>query len=181
MLFSQLTLLALVAICNAAPAKEADPVVQLEFINAEDDPTLAALLDYPDFNNTTETDVLEKRKAVNDCGPSTFIDQGSAASPFVDDCYCIGANIGGGGTFEVGCGEGQLVKAKCRTCAWGARCKPQGLNGARIGNADIYNTIDTSIDKFASGGKVGSLGQMKCDSAQGGGHSQNIRWGVYHT
>jgi len=156
----------------------------IEVIKAEDDPVLAALLSSKAFESQTtprSLSPLEKRTAINDCGASTFINQGSAASPYVSDCYGIGANIAGGGTFEVGCGEGFLLKAKYGTCAWGAACDPQGLDEAYIGNSDIYDTINTSIDKFGSTGKVGSLGYMNCQGLHGTLSATRVRWGVYHT
>lgn len=63
----------------------------------------------------------------------------------------------------------------------GGACTPQGLNNAFVGNSDIYNTIDTSVDLFGSTGKVGSLGEMTCQSISGMGLNQGIRWGIFHT
>lgn len=142
--------------------------------------TLAAANAAPTSENLN---FLEKRKSVNDCGPSTFVNQGSGGSPLVADCQMIARNIAGGGTFQVGCGgNAQHTKATYGTCAWGAHCDSDSANVANVGNQDIIDTINTSIDKFARGQqKVGSLGHMSCQSLKGVGSDASITWGIYHT
>ena len=170
------------AFCNAAPTAGADPGFSFEITTAEAEPELARRLDETMVSGDVEG-ALTKRASINDCGASTFLNQGSDGSPLVADCKTINRNIAGGGTFEVGCGEGQLVKAKFGTCQWAAKCTPQGLNNAFIGNQDIIDTINSSIQKFGarSPPKVGSKGVMNCQSIQGGGLSQKITWYLYHT
>lgn len=114
---------------------------------------------------------------INDCGDSSFTNRSSGGSPRVDDCRQIAANINGGGTWEVENFAGsqhQLVQYG--TCAFGV----QGTGASNsvyfyVGNSDIIDLINSSIDKFQWNGLVGSEGVMNCQPGQ------DVKWGLYHT
>jgi hypothetical protein len=141
---------------------------------------------------------LEARKSVNDCSDSTFINQSSGGSPTIGDCQTIARNIAGklsfshevpkhsdsldigGGTWTVGLGgeHHQLVQAG--TCAFGIN-GDSSANAAYIGNQDIIDLINTSIQRFSWEGKVGAKGHMSCQSLQGLIGGGSLTWGLYHT
>ncbi|KAF1935723.1 hypothetical protein EJ02DRAFT_415327 [Clathrospora elynae] len=120
---------------------------------------------------------LVARKSVNDCGDSTFINQSSDGSPLISDCQQIASNIAGGGTWTVADGQHQLVQFG--TCAFGVQ-PYDGLNFAYIGNQDIIDLINESIRRFSYNGKVGSKGEMGCQSGQGLVGGVDVNWGLYH-
>ncbi|KAJ6003367.1 hypothetical protein N7451_005914 [Penicillium sp. IBT 35674x] len=118
--------------------------------------------------------VLTKRKEVNDCGTSTFVNESSSGSPKVADCRKIATNIKSGGTWTF---EGFGVQHKLvhyGTCAFGVTSSADGFT--YIGNEDIINLIDDSIKKFKWEGKVGAKGKMKC---KGEGGKDEVVWGIY--
>jgi len=121
---------------------------------------------------------------VNDCGDSSFDNETSDASPSVDDCLQIAANIAGGGEWEVEAFTGeqhQLVQyGSCKFGVQPADGTFAGLN-YYIGNTDIIDLIHSSIDMFASNGKVGSKGVMACNGngVFSGGFNFNVLWGLY--
>lgn len=116
---------------------------------------------------------------VNDCGDSSFINQSTGGSPLISDCQQITRNIAGSGTWPVAAGaQRQLVQYG--TCALGAQLS-NTANIAYVGNQDIIDLINTSIDKFSWDGKVGAKGVMDCQSASGLGVSARVDWGIYHT
>jgi hypothetical protein len=114
------------------------------------------------------------------CGPSSFANQTSDASPLVDDCIHLANNIIGDGTWTSNpLGHRQL--AKYGTCVFGV----EGGDGTiiiqayKVGNEDIRDLIFDSINKFQSDGKVGSKGRMDCDAVLG--LRIPVEWGLYHT
>ncbi|EEA29070.1 conserved hypothetical protein [Talaromyces marneffei ATCC 18224] len=118
-------------------------------------------------------------QAISDCGDSTFVDQTSAASPKVDDCLQIVANIQNTlGEWEVeNAVEQQHQLVQYGTCKFGVQGK--GINGNidfHIGAQDIIDIIHSSISKFASNGVVGSMGEMNCN---GNVKQQAVEWGLY--
>ncbi|KAF9769179.1 hypothetical protein IL306_013420 [Fusarium sp. DS 682] len=119
-------------------------------------------------------------KSVNDCGDSTFENHSSAGSPLVKDCQQIARNIAGGGTWTVGAGGEHHQLLQYGTCAFGAQGAEGNMNAAYIGNQDIIDLINTSIDKFKWKGKVGAAGVMGCQSLQGLVGGVKMRWGIYH-
>jgi hypothetical protein len=128
-----------------------------------------------------QTSPLQKRKSVNDCGDSTFINQSSGGSPNIGDCQGIAKNIAGGGTWTVGAGGEQHQLVQLGTCAFGARGAGSTANAAYIGNQDIIDLINSSIQKFSWNGKVGAKGVMNCQSLKGTFESVDMEWGLYHT
>ncbi|KAK2874968.1 hypothetical protein FQN49_001901 [Arthroderma sp. PD_2] len=112
--------------------------------------------------------------SIDDCYESTFVNQGSGASPLVSDCQIITKNIAGGGTWTIGKGPTQLVQFG--TCAFNAGSES---GWSKIGNSDIIDLINGSIQKFQRDGKVGSKGRMTCQNV---GLGVNwVNWGLYHT
>lgn len=55
------------------------------------------------------------------------------------------------------------------------------MNAAHIGNQDIIDLINSSIEKFQWEGKVGAAGVMGCQSLTGLVGGVDMRWGIYHT
>lgn len=51
--------------------------------------------------STSEEGAAVKKRAINDCGDSTFINQSSGGSPSVNDCWTLYNNIAGDGTWTV--------------------------------------------------------------------------------
>ncbi|KAM4057487.1 putative necrosis-inducing factor domain-containing protein [Hirsutella rhossiliensis] len=131
--------------------------------------------------------VLEKRseadsatftlsKRGNECGDSTFIDQGSEASPLTSDCERLSSNVQNGGRWTLS--GSQRTLATYGSCAFGA--SGGGPWYTYVGNEDIMDLIRDSIRKFRRGndGKIGAKGSMHCSGNGGGG---NVYWGIYHT
>ncbi|KAF5668773.1 RF2-like protein [Fusarium denticulatum] len=129
----------------------------------------------------SSTSTLTKRKSVNDCGDSTFENHSSGGSPLLADCQRIARNIAGGGTWTVGAGGEHHQLVQYGTCAFGAQGAGSNMNAAYIGNQDIIDLINSSIEKFQWEGKVGAAGVMGCQSLTGLVGSVNMRWGIYHT
>lgn len=114
----------------------------------------------------------------NQCGDSTFVNQGSEASPWISDCETIVRNIAGGGTWTLFDGY-QRTLATYGTCAFGAQKVSGGSSVHYVGNEDIRDLITDSIRKFGrNDGKIGAKGRMGCNAP---GNSSAIEWGIYHT
>lgn len=147
---------------------------------AEQAPTAPAPV--PDFSTSANdpnpplfVDVANDQE----CGESSFIDQTSDASPTVQDCLQIATNIAGGGRWEVEAIIGlqhQLVEYG--TCAFGVQRAQVGAFYFYVGNADIIDIINTSVDRFGSSGLVGAKGFMWCNPTL---LSPGTNWGLYHT
>ncbi|KID87249.1 hypothetical protein MGU_05659 [Metarhizium guizhouense ARSEF 977] len=126
-----------------------------------------------------EGSVFSRRNSVDDCGASTFENHSSNGSPLVADCRQIAANIANGGTWTVAnIGQRQLVQYG--TCAFGVEVlKPFDAFTTRIGNQDIIDLINESINRFQWQDKVGAAGNMMCQTES---FSENrVAWGLYHT
>ncbi|KAJ4369601.1 hypothetical protein N0V83_005363 [Neocucurbitaria cava] len=139
-------------------------------------PVIAALLAATSASPVASK--LDTRGSINDCGDSTFENQSSDGSPNISDCQQIATNIAGGGTWTVAVGQHQLVQYG--TCAFGVTPE-DSLNYAYIGNQDIIDVINASIQKFSYNGKVGAKGVMGCQSGQGEVSGDEVTWGIYHT
>jgi hypothetical protein len=117
--------------------------------------------------------------SINDCGDSSFENQTSGASPSVNDCLQIAANIGGGGSWNV---ENELHHqhqlVQYGSCALGVQGSGDGA-WFNVGNQDIIDLIHSSINMYQWNGLVGSKGSMPCQ----GPPSENVSvtWGIYHT
>lgn len=143
----------------------------------------APLRHTPTNENKVSPSVIFKRDAVNDCGDSSFENQTTGGSPAVEDCLQIAANIAGGGTWEVediAFDQHQLVQYK--TCALGVTgVATEGAGAFLIGNQDIIDLINSSIDQFQWNGLVGAKGYMTCIEGGAQNIQVGVEWGVYHT
>ncbi|GFF42858.1 hypothetical protein IFM51744_05288 [Aspergillus udagawae] len=135
--------------------------------------------------NETSPSVLfiKKRASINDCGASTFINQSSGGSPRVDDCLQIARNIAGGGTWVVSAIVGdhhQLLQYG--TCAFGVEVAPgwSEMPIYKVGNQDIIDLINDSVNRFQWYGLVGAKGVMDCQRTLGS-DTTPVQWGIYHT
>ena len=118
---------------------------------------------------------------INNCGGSSFINRTSGGSPWVNDCRQIAYNIRNGGTWTTDGLVGnhrQLVQYG--TCAFGVEVKGADtfVGQYKVGNSDIIDLINDSINRFQSGGRVGSEGRMPCQKVVGG--NAWVTWGLYH-
>ncbi|KAI4685538.1 uncharacterized protein J4E84_006266 [Alternaria hordeiaustralica] len=114
------------------------------------------------------------------CGETTFENQGSDASPKVEDCRQIIKNIQGDGNTEwtvQTAGLRQRAIAKASGCSFGVEAT--NLNGNidfEVGGQDVIDVINEAIQKFGGGGRIGAKGEMKC---RGNVVKQNVKWGIY--
>lgn len=114
------------------------------------------------------------------CDTVTFTNETSDASPLVSDCQHIIANIQGtsGEWFPENVDGKTNTIASYGSCYFDVQSNSPG-NGAvnyHVGAQDIIDIINTSIQRFASNGKVGSKGDMSC---QGDVTHVAVTWGLY--
>jgi GH18 family chitinase len=118
----------------------------------------------------------------NFCDDSSFENRGSDASPSVDDCRTIIANIQDDPYTQwkhtvVGKRHRQITEAG--SCAFGIKAtKVNGNVDFEIGGQDVIDIINDSINKFGGTGKIGARGSMTCN---GNIKGQAVEWGIYHT
>lgn len=160
MLFFQnlATIAAVVAVVAAAPAPAPEPEISV--------------------NEVSPGVTFEKRAGNNECGPASFVGNTSGASPKIADCKTIVKNISGGGRWTITKGESRKL-VKFGTCAFSV--KDLGTDASLVeyvGNKDIINLINDSINKFGSNGKVGAHGKMKCNGTPG--YKVGTYWQIYH-
>lgn len=116
--------------------------------------------------------------SINDCGDSSFTDESSSGSPRIVDCQQIQANIAGGGTWTTLADGTPRQLVSYGTCAFNVEAT--GTDIFRVGNQDIIDLINSSIEKYSWNGLVGAKGTMPCQiDLQSGDVSVN--WGLYHT
>jgi hypothetical protein len=143
-----------------------------------------APLAQPDLISPTEASTSvkflanrSKQNSVNDCNDSTFESNSGLGSPLISDCLQIATNIAGGGTWEVEtvtCKHHQLVQYG--TCALGVRCCASDAF-VNIGNQDIIDVIQFSVDHFAWNGTIAASGSMECQSGRAWDW---LDWNIYH-
>ncbi|KAJ5831849.1 hypothetical protein N7474_000160 [Penicillium riverlandense] len=100
---------------------------------------------------------LTARDSINDCGDSSFTNEST-----------------GGGTWEVD-GRTQHQLVQYGTCGFDVETKAKGF---KIGNQDIIDLINSSIEQFQWNGVVGSKGDMSCQDLIS---HVSVFWGLYHT
>ncbi|KAF9031611.1 Ecp2 effector protein, partial [Panaeolus papilionaceus] len=108
-----------------------------------------------------------KRPSKNRCCDSSFINQSSGGSPWVDDCRVVTHNIAGGGTWTTLTLTEHRELDRHACCRFGVRAVATG--GAwdfTVGNQDIINLINDWINRFQHEGRVGSKGNMHCGSTE---------------
>lgn len=118
-------------------------------------------------------------KGPDHCGESTFVNQGSDASPPVEDCKQIIKNIAGDADADWDVDlvtQHQLVEAG--DCRFGVEAtdNPDGNVQFFVGAQDIIDIINTSIEKFGGSGRVGAKGNMDC---KGNVQVEQVEWGIY--
>ncbi|KAF7967881.1 hypothetical protein HWV62_32820 [Athelia sp. TMB] len=124
---------------------------------------LATML--PNANAAPTTPNRSVLTSNNDCGDSSFVGETSGGSPLISDCQIIQKNIAGGGTWTTSAGaQRQLVQFG--TCAFGITVISDGA--AIVGNQDIIDLINSSIQLFGSGRRVAAKGAMPCNALFGG-------------
>jgi len=120
---------------------------------------------------------------INNCGGSSFINRTGPYAPLVNDCRQIAYNIRNGGTWVTDGAAGnhrQLVQYG--TCAFGVEIKggdPTFFDQYKVGNSDIIDLINDSINRFQSGGRIGAEGRMPCQKVIQNGDAW-VSWGIYH-
>ncbi|KAM5352927.1 hypothetical protein ACJ41O_005649 [Fusarium nematophilum] len=138
---------------------------------------------------------LSKRQTKDSCGASSFEGVTSGGSPTVNDCAVIrNTAYNSWNTWWETRFCGNVWTGSVSTCynpiAWygtclfGAARKYSGLGNydGAVGSQDIGDLIRDSINKFQSGGRVGSRGEMKCrmSYASDPAHYTSTIWGLYH-
>ncbi|CCC13679.1 hypothetical protein SMACR_07245 [Sordaria macrospora] len=125
-----------------------------------------------------------KRENKDFCKGGGYFNATSEGSPWVDDCKIIIQNISPkGGTWRYMTGS-QRTLVSHKSCALGIESTdgvPPALQ-TYIGDLDISEWIQKSIDKYASKkeqGKVGSYGDTQCPSTHFKGDEYGMRWGLY--
>lgn len=117
------------------------------------------------------------------CGDSTHMDQNSGASPMVSDCEQMIRNIEGDASTEFTHGiTGDREILLYGSCAFGIQ-RTGGTGGAvqfKIGDQDVIDAINESVEKFGSSGKVGAKGVMPCDGTTAG-TKVKVEWSIYAT
>ncbi|KAL3465425.1 hypothetical protein BJX64DRAFT_275079 [Aspergillus heterothallicus] len=117
----------------------------------------------------------------NHCGLSTFEDQTSEASPWVEDCLTIIRNIQWDGntqwTTQV-VGKPHREVAQHGSCHFGVEATSVSGNvDFLVGGEDVISIIRDSIAKFAKDNKqIGARGYMNCN---GNIKAQPVLWGIY--
>jgi len=125
----------------------------------------------------TEHDAL--RPLANHCGPSTFIDQTSNASPFANHCLQIVRNIQGDKktSWRIAVGRHRTI-ASHATCHFGVESNGGGNNiFFDVGGEDVEDLIRDSVRKFRrSNGRIGAKGVMSCSGSFG---REEVLWGIF--
>jgi GH18 family chitinase len=117
----------------------------------------------------------------NHCGLSTFEDQTSEASPWVDDCRTIIRNIEWDGNTQwttlVG-GKPHREIAHHGSCHFGVEATTVSGNADfQVGGEDVISIIRDAIANIAKDSKqIGARGYMNCN---GNIKAQPVLWGIY--
>ncbi|KAK4150825.1 putative necrosis-inducing factor-domain-containing protein [Chaetomidium leptoderma] len=123
---------------------------------------------------SAETIGLDKRGS-NECGHSTFVNQGSGASPKISDCERIIKNLANPGSWPLASVQAHKELASYGSCAFGVSFYQFHQGTVYIGTEDVKDIIRDSIKQFRrSDGKVGAKGVMGC-----GAQDIKIAWGLY--
>ncbi|KAL4935175.1 hypothetical protein BDV06DRAFT_234584 [Aspergillus oleicola] len=116
----------------------------------------------------------------DECGESSFENETSDASPDVDDCLQIIKNIQDDVSTDFTTqvlGKNQREIAYAGSCAFGVEATSESGNADFVvGGQDVIDIINTAVEKFGSGGKIGAKGNMDCN---GNIKSQPVLWGIY--
>ncbi|KAB5566607.1 putative necrosis-inducing factor-domain-containing protein [Coniochaeta sp. 2T2.1] len=138
---------------------------------------------------TNEEEVLQEltftaSSSSDKCGPSSFRNQRDNASPSIEDCLRMTANMANAGYWDV-MATGRLVHvANSGTCVFSVTAKviDRGFDEFFfVGNQDIIDLINSSVQKFGSRGKVAAQGEMECISYAGNDHRTHVQWAIYNS
>ncbi|EDO65296.1 hypothetical protein GE21DRAFT_2747 [Neurospora crassa] len=136
--------------------------------------------------SSPSTTGLTKRSSGNNkdhCRGGGYFNATSPGSPLVDDCKVIIQNISPrGGTWHYMSGT-QRTLVRHGSCALGIESTPDVPKGLQtlVGDLDISEWIQRSIDRYQWKGKVGSYGDTQCVSQTFKGDEYTLRWGLYHS
>jgi len=78
---------------------------------------------------------------------------------------------------EISCAQIRLMKPSYIKFTEVGSCPPSGTI-VKIGNQDIIDAINESINRFTWDGKVGAAGHMKCQEWIDD-HPTPVLWGIY--
>ncbi|KAK0656980.1 putative necrosis-inducing factor-domain-containing protein, partial [Cercophora newfieldiana] len=108
------------------------------------------------------------RRMANDCGLTDIVDQTTEGSPLIEDCKEIVRiyNTDQMTTFTFEADGSQHRVFQTGTCAFGVQtycpngqCPKKGIL-VKIGDEDVRDLVQLSIDTFPWKGRVGALGHM---------------------
>ncbi|KAF5858156.1 hypothetical protein ETB97_004760 [Aspergillus alliaceus] len=122
----------------------------------------------PSWSRTrARTGPATSRRAKDDCGDPTFVDQTSGASPKAEDCRQIIKDIEGDGstdwTTQV-VGHNQREIASHASCHFGVEAtKTDGNVNFKVGGQDVIDIINNAIAQFGRDGLIGAKGDMNCN------------------
>ncbi len=118
-------------------------------------------------------------QGTNECSQPIADGQTSDGSPQVSDCLQIAANIAAnGGKWQVYIGD-QHQEVQYQTCAFGVRATQlKGNIYFTLGDQDIRDAIETSVQQFGKNGLVGAEGTFSCHGNTK--KSEYVKWGLYY-
>ncbi|PPR08227.1 hypothetical protein CVT24_001242 [Panaeolus cyanescens] len=116
-------------------------------------------------------------KRTNHCYDSSFENRWRASAPLVNDCRILASNIAGDGDWTQSTASGQRQIASFGTCHFGVEGAETLLVSYRVGNQDVIDLINDSINRFQQDGRVAARGVMPCDQITPG--TVRILWGIY--
>ncbi|CAP73053.1 uncharacterized protein PODANS_2_4722 [Podospora anserina S mat+] len=120
---------------------------------------------------TSENAAAILTKRGNYCGHSSFHNVRSNDSPTTGDCWQIYHNIAGGGSWQVWTSAHRTL-VSYGGCAFGVEIDQDWISFQYVGAWDIRDLIRDSINNYASGGKVGTWGEMECGI-------KYTKWGLF--
>lgn len=120
------------------------------------------------------------------CEKTEVINQASNGSPLIDDCLQITKNIDEDEWARKwwSCGQHAIVSAG--SCVFGIETVPNNIcypfTTLEIGNGDIIDFIEASIERFGWEGRVGTMGYSRCHNVgRWRDDYLKVKWGVYHS
>jgi len=127
------------------------------------------------------SNALASAEHIKLCFSTTIDDKTSSGSPLIADCAQMATNIANDGTWTFeSVYQRQLVQYG--SCAFGIKTV-EALPGLLtiIGNGDIVDAVNGSIELFSWNGLVGASGQTACPEWSATFGPVRVEWGLYHT
>ncbi|KAL0470166.1 putative necrosis-inducing factor domain-containing protein [Neurospora intermedia] len=181
---------------TSIPASDSTNHIHTELESDPSDPAIAFFSSLPPLNSPPTSNIspnpsspsttgLSKRSSGNKdhCRGGGYYNATSPGSPLVEDCKVIIQNISPkGGTWRYMSGT-QRTLVRHGTCALGVESTPDVPKGLQtlVGDLDISEWIQKSIERYQWKGKVGSYGDTQCVSWNFKGDEYTLRWGLYHS